>query len=118
MRSSASARHISATPSWLERSYSRISPCTSPVAGRSRKVLDQPSRQRPRLLDDRRRQLGGGDQRRHDFGLGSAIERVDRGAPAVVADELGGEGGKRPYAAAIFLYAGGQWTSARLRQKR
>ena len=73
-----------------------------PGAGRSRKVVDQPPRHRPRLLGDRRRQLGGGDQRRHDFGLGGAIERVDRGAPAVVADELGGEGGKRTGTAAVF----------------
>ena len=37
MRSSASAMHISATPSWLESAYSRISPCTSPPAGRARR---------------------------------------------------------------------------------
>ena len=36
MRNNASARHISATPSWLESAYSRISPCTSPPAGRAR----------------------------------------------------------------------------------
>ncbi len=30
MRSSASARHISATPSWLDSAYSRISPSTVP----------------------------------------------------------------------------------------
>jgi len=33
MRSSASARHISATPSWLESAYSCNSPSTSPRAG-------------------------------------------------------------------------------------
>ena len=61
-----------------------------------RAIGDQPARHRLRLLGDCRRQLGGGDQRRHDLGLGRAIERVDRRAPAVVADQFGGEGGKRP----------------------
>ena len=59
-------------------------------------ALDQASRQRARLAGDRRRQLGRPQQARQALGLGSAIGGVDRGAPAVVAANLGGEGGKRP----------------------
>ena len=116
MRSSASARHISATPSWLDSVV--FAHQSLHQAGRRpfAQGRHQPSRHRLRLLDDRRRQFGGGDERRHDFGLGGAIERVDYGAPAVVADELGGEGGKRLRRRRRYRHWGGQRTSAHLRQ--
>ena len=87
MRSSASARHIRATPSWLERAYSRISPCTSPAsaARASASIRLRASARASRR--DRRRQLGRPQQARQTFRLGRAVDGVDRGAPAVMADE-------------------------------
>ena len=80
MRSSASARHISATPSWLDSAYSWISPSTPPDGVFSRSCLDQPRRQRRGRAcvraGGRRRLL---DQRRQAFGLGPAPSRRDGG---------------------------------------
>ena len=42
MRSSASARHISATPSWLDSAYSRTSPSTPPRRGLLRSRSTRP----------------------------------------------------------------------------
>ena len=50
MRSSASARHISATPSWLDRSYSRTNPLHGARGPFRPQRLDQPARRRLRLL--------------------------------------------------------------------
>ena len=78
MRSSASARHISATPSWVESEYSRMRPSTRPGAGLGAQLLDQIAGHRAgRLGLARWRQRRLGEQQRQAFGLGPASRSGD-----------------------------------------
>ena len=83
MRSSASARHISATPSCDDSENSCIRPWTRPSRPAAPCVaqrLREPARQRLRGVGGRRRQARRGEQRRHALGLGPAVGGGDRGA--------------------------------------
>ena len=78
MRSSASARHISATPSWLDSEYSCTSPSTpEPLCLARSAVISLRAvflRGRANLFGQR----GGFDQRRQAFGFRPAIGGRDR----------------------------------------
>ena len=88
MRSSASAMHISATPSWLESAYSRIRPCTSPEVGRSRSPsISRRARSRA-SLETAFGQFGGVGETRDDLRFARAIGGVDLRAPAFMALQI------------------------------
>ena len=82
MRSSASARHISATPSWLDSAYSWISPSTPPDGVFSRSASTSCVASVAGARSARRRQLRLLDQRRQAFGLGPPPGRRDSGPAA------------------------------------
>ena len=97
MRSSASARHISATPSWLDSEYSCISPSTPEPRARdfSRKARASPSAISPMRGGLVRRRGGLVDQGGDAFRLGAAMGGGDGGAQALGGRRFGAKGGKR-----------------------
>ena len=91
MRSSASARHISATPSWLDSEYSWIRPSTplDRVLPRSRMTSARAAdRMRSASFARHGRKL---EERRDALGLGPPVGRRDRGAKRRLGDNLGAE---------------------------
>ena len=94
MRSSASARHISATPSWLDSEYSWIRPSTPLERVLARSLRDQAAGDRPdavRLVGACGREL---EKRRHAFGLGNPVGGGDRAPERRLRHDLGAERGE------------------------
>ena len=119
MRNSASARHINATPSWLESEYSWISPSTPPVRER-----DFSRRMRTRLVGDRGATAGASwgvaaadvEERGDAFGLRTAMGGGDGGAKARRGG--GGQGGERICVTGRLRSSPKAWLPERLQSSR
>ena len=94
MRKSASARHISATPSWLDSEYSWINPSTPLERVFALSLATKAAGERAdavRFVRVRGRQL---KERRHALGLGRPVGGGDRAPERRLRRDLGAERGE------------------------